>query len=310
MFADSAALQAARADAHEHNIQRALDAMREEGHMDPQYVPCARERFVSVHDQLLLCRVYLSKIAGFIRVFKLDESATAISLFKRFYFTEAVFNYDIKVILVTCIFLAAKIESSYIPLTDFLAKVPAAQRPPVEVIRSHELVVADTVGFDFAAHQWKSQLHGLFLDMQAFLTTAYPSHDTRKLAFTSLVKVYSRSRELAQTAIHTDITFTHTSSQIAVGCFVLAAKQVAATNSPSLVEDVDKYISFRIDWADTDALAALRVKLQSVEECITAQLEFEEMSRDPNGVVQARAKEASTKIAACLNPLFLPQSKV
>ncbi|KAJ3142629.1 hypothetical protein HK100_012481, partial [Physocladia obscura] len=248
--------------------------------------------------------------------------ATSISLFKRFYLTQAVFNHDIKVVLITCIFLAAKIESSYIPLTDFLAKVPQFQRPDVDVIRDYELIVADAVGFDFMVRQVKWPLHGLFLDLQVstYFSTAYTSHDTRKQALNNLVKMYTRARELMQNALCSDLSLTHQSSQIALGCFVLASKELDATLATNksdsqpkqqfLRDDLDRYISYRINWVGTDTIAALQQKLSSVEDAIMGQIEFEKMAKDTKSIVSVRAKEVGAKLQGCLNPEYLPNSRV
>ncbi|KAI9337578.1 cyclin-like protein [Obelidium mucronatum] len=273
---------------------------------NPEYIKCSRDKFVSAQEQLLMCKVYETKVTGYVKVFKFDEAvhATSVALFKRFYLKQAVFNYDPKIILLTCIFLAAKIESSYIPLTDFLAKVPASQRPELDIVREMELIVADTVGFQFMVHQVRWPLHGLFLDLQTYFTTVYPALDARKQAFNNLAKIYGRARELSQIALCSDLQFTHWSSQIALGCFLLASQEL------DMRADLDRYISYRIDWIDTDTIASLHVKLEGVTNAIAAQQEFEKLAKDPKSVVGVKVKEVNAKLAGCLNPEYLAVSKL
>ncbi|KAJ3060644.1 hypothetical protein HDU98_003430 [Podochytrium sp. JEL0797] len=284
MFANAAALALARSEAHARNVEASLAAMEEERAENPAYSPCPRERIVTSQEQTLMCKVYETKVAAYVK-------ATSVAVYKRFYLKQAVFNYDPRIILLTCIFLAAKIEGSYIPLKDFLAKVPASARPEAEIVRDMELIVADTMGFEFKVHQVRWPLHGLFLDLQPYLTSNH-THESRKELFQTLAKLYSRARELAQIALCSDLQFTHWSSQVALGCFVLASKQLNL-----LTHELDRYISFRIHWIDTDTVAALKGKLEEVVEAIAAQQEFERLAKDATSVVSLKAKEANAKLA-------------
>ncbi|KAJ3249013.1 hypothetical protein HDU78_008399 [Chytriomyces hyalinus] len=307
-FADAQALMEMRVSKFNSNVARALEAMDEEMAADPSYVKPYETAFVSLQDQLLVCKVYETKISVYIKAFKLDEAvhATSVSLFKRFYLHQSIFNHDPRIILITCIFLAAKAENSYIPLSDFLLKVPQSSRPEKEAVWEKELIVADTVGFAFTVQHVHWPLHGLFLDLQTFYATKYPQLDQRKTALNSLARIYARARELSQIATCTDLQLTHWGSQIALGCFLLASTE-QGQNARS---DFEQYLSFRISWVDTDTLVGLHEKLGQVTDAIKAQKEFEEMAKDANSLVSLKRKEINSKLAGCLNPEFLPDSKL
>ncbi|ORY50475.1 cyclin-like protein [Rhizoclosmatium globosum] len=303
MFSDMASLSQARSDTHSANVDSAAKAMDEEFAEDPSFERCPREAFVTAQDQTLVCKVYETRIAAYVRAFKFDDSeavhATAVSLFKRFYLKQAIFNYDPKIILMTCIFLASKIENSYLELKDILAKVPASQRPSEEVIKETELVVADTIGFQFMVHQVKWPLHGLFLDLQTYFASIHQSQEPRKQAIQNLVLIYNRACELAKIAISSDLQFTHYPSQIALGSFLMASTELDLLKS-----ELNQYISYRIDWVDVGTIAALHTKLEGVADAIKAQQEFEKLAKDTKSVVSQKAKEVAAKLTKCMNPEY------
>ncbi|KAI8615804.1 hypothetical protein BC830DRAFT_258049 [Chytriomyces sp. MP71] len=335
-YASAQELNAARVAFFNKNVSLALEAMQEEKDANPAYSPPPTTAFISPQDQLLVCRVYETRIAIYIKTFKLDESvhATAVSLFKRFYLRQALFNHDPRHILLASIFLAAKAENSYLPLADFLVKVPAASRPSQEAMWDKELVVADVCGFQFGAGagggggghvHWP--LHGLFLDLQLTpsktkqtyytnlhtplgakqtLEDARAGKEKLKQALTLLVALYTRAKELATLSICSDLSLTHWSSQIALGCFRLAATE----QGPEARAEMDRYISFRITWVDTDTLVGLHAKLDEVAEALVAQAEFEKMAKDGKSAVSVKAKEINARLQGCLNPEFLEDSKL
>ncbi|KAJ3096671.1 isocitrate dehydrogenase (NAD(+)) idh1 [Phlyctochytrium planicorne] len=209
-------------------------------------------QFVTSEEQQRFCLFYETRIVAYCRVYKFDQDgtvqATAITFFKRFYITNTVMDYDPKLILLTCLFLAAKVENSHMPLVDFLAKVPKAPAP--EVILELEFVVCKGLEFQFMVQSVKWPLHGLFLDMQAYLLSKHPNSNTPGLRqdLSRLADTYAKAMEISVATLHTDLCLTYWPSQIAMGCFLVAAEKVqtAGGSGGTFRDEVERYITFRL----------------------------------------------------------------
>ncbi|KAJ1565712.1 hypothetical protein HK405_011756 [Cladochytrium tenue] len=179
------------------------------------------------------------------------------------------------------------------PLSDFLAQVPKA--PPAETILSLEFVVSRGILFNYLIAHVRWPLHGLFLDLQTYLQTVYAGRvNTQQEAVKRLVETYAKGREYAALSLYTELTFTHAPSQIAMGCFRLAAQEHA------FVDEFDKYLSFRINWMPAEKLVDLHAKLGEVEAAVTARRGWTPPL--------AEGKRIDLKLQGCRNPEFLPDS--
>ncbi|KAJ3320719.1 hypothetical protein HDU76_000237 [Blyttiomyces sp. JEL0837] len=297
-------LKEKREEVNNDGIARAIKAMKEEKEallevgnasnvsLHPDQPAVLQESdFLTWEEQVLLCRIYESKIANYCKFFKFDDMvlSTSVAFFKRFYLLNTLMDYDPKVILLTCLFLAAKVENSYIPLADFLHKVPKA--PPAETILELEFVVSEGLRFEFMIPHLKWPLHGLFLDMQTYLSTVYPNKES---FLNRLVETYKRAREFTTLSLYTDLSFTHMPSQIAMGCMLMASKEC------SFHDDMRKYISFRITWVTAESMVDLHTALQEVEDAVKAQISWKAPIEE--------GKRIDLKLQSCRNPEFIAES--
>ncbi|KAI9358281.1 hypothetical protein DFJ73DRAFT_819374 [Zopfochytrium polystomum] len=306
-YASQADVDEQRRVVNEDGINRAIAAMEEEvaayaENPPPADAPAShavptvlsQEQFVTWEEQRLLCKIYETKIGNYCRFFKFDENvlSATVTFFKRFYLMNTVMDHDPKLILLTCLFLGAKVENSYIPLADFLAKVPKA--PAADTILNLEFVVSRGIKFHYLIHHVRWPLHGLFLDMQTYLQSVHTGRLELQASLTKLVDTYAKAREYAVTSFYTELTFTHTPSQIAMGCFRLAAQEAG------FVDEVDRYISFRINWIPAERLVGVKEKLLQVEEAVKAQHGWQPPL--------AEGKRIDQKLQGCMNPEYIPDS--
>ncbi|KAJ3212657.1 hypothetical protein HDU67_003685 [Dinochytrium kinnereticum] len=307
-------LKEKRVEVNAEGVRRVKDAMLEEAALEGKPPPTLDPSiFITWEEQQKMCLFYETKIVSYCKFFKFDTDgtvqATAITFFKRFYLANTIMDYDPKLILLTCLFLAAKVENSHMPLTDFLAKVPKA--PPPEVILELEFVLCRGLEFQFMVQPLKWALHGLFLDMQAYLLLKHTNPKSPELRddLTNLATTYSTSLTLSQTSLHTDLPLTHYPSQIALGCLLLASK------SHQFRDEVERYVSFRLagevansgpggfvaEEGSGDGLVELKIMLGEVEEAVL---------RGGEAAVAAvadkeEARRIDVKLQGCRNPEFL-----
>ena len=122
--------------------------------------------YLSVGDELLLLRFYLSQASTIIRTgFGLPEvvESTAMSYLKRFYLKNSVMEWHPRIIMPTCIYLAAKTTNYPVLMEHFIPKF--AKLDPQEVIDT-EFVVSQSLSFQFWIRTPEKPLRGWLLDLQ------------------------------------------------------------------------------------------------------------------------------------------------
>ncbi|KAI9004097.1 cyclin-like protein [Gaertneriomyces semiglobifer] len=283
-------LQNLREKVNREGVERAKQAFKEEWELNPQDGPPPEVECLTWEEQLKYCRFYEGKLVDYCNFFKFDRTvqATALAYFKRFYLLQTVMDYDPKLYLMTCIFLSTKTENSHMSLDNFLSKIPKS--PSREKMLELEFTLSTGIRFEYMVHHPFWPLHGFFLDMQTYIQTSYPrtAHDH---LFNRLQKSCERAEHFAKQATLSDLVFTHMPSQIALGCFMVAAKE------SDFVSDLEKYLVSRFH-AEPEKLAQLRIKLDE----IATELETDRT------VDKATASQIAQKLRKCQNPAFDPDS--
>ncbi|KAJ3191772.1 hypothetical protein HK101_007426 [Irineochytrium annulatum] len=296
-------LQEKREEVNADGVARVKAAMREECELAGKDPPALEDAsFINAEEQLTLCKFYETKISDYCRVFKFDTDgtvqSTAITFFKRFYLANTIMDYDPKLILLTCLFLAAKVENAHIPLADFLAKVPKAPAP--QTILDLEFVLCRGLQFQFMVVNLKWPLHGLFLDMQAYLLAKHGQLKPQDLKedFAKLTETYLTSQKLAILSLHSDLSLTHYPSQVAMACLLLAS------NGTNFRAEVERYVTFRLEepLGEPERVVELKVLMEEVVKSIEIVRGWQP--------VKSEAKRIDDKLAGCRNPEFVVDSGV
>nr|GAT47863.1 predicted protein [Mycena chlorophos] len=176
--------------------------------------------FLNPDEELLLVRLYASKIAqlcGFFR-FPEDVEATAVSYLKRFYLKNTVMDWHPKNVMLTALFLAAKTTNNPISLEAYTSNIP--KTTPSDVL-DLEFLVAQSLGFEFAIWHAHRALWGIWLDLQSLPNTPADRAATEGEKYDAALK-YVRSSRLS------DAELIYTPSQIALASLSLAAPDLAS----------------------------------------------------------------------------------
>ncbi|GFZ50968.1 hypothetical protein JCM24511_08726 [Saitozyma sp. JCM 24511] len=180
--------------------------------------PPPASTYLSVTDELLLLHFYISQASKICRGgFGLPEvvESTAISYLKRFYLKNSVMEWHPKVIMPTCLFLAAKTTNYPVPIDVFVQKIAKLQ--PSDVLDT-EFLVAQSLAFEFWVRGAEKALRGWGLEFQEQPTL---NLDLLQQSLPAASAHLSASRG-------TDAEFLYSPSQIALACWYRA--------SPGLVE--------------------------------------------------------------------------
>ncbi|KAI9504268.1 hypothetical protein GGI25_002505 [Coemansia spiralis] len=290
-----------RAANNERGIERVLRGLREEAHVDDDHsmletrVSEATNNLLTPAEELELIDYYLQMIKvyaqsyrknGLLKPEALDNvKATAINFMKRFYLHNVVFDYPPKSIMLTCFYLATKVENAFMKIDDFVRPLQAAEtkrgskvQTKNEDILELEFVVIQSLQFELAVHHPYRAAYGLYLEMQAYINDAALLKD-----------VFDRSHHYIDLSLFTDLVFLYQPPQIALGAFKLAAREKDL--------DIDTYLTQRFD---ARLLEMLFTVLDDIQDTVSA---FKNTS-------QKDAQVIDRKLILCRNPEKNPSSKL
>ncbi|KAJ6627126.1 cyclin-like protein [Mycena sp. CBHHK59/15] len=164
--------------------------------------------FLTPEEELLLVRLYVSKITQLCGFFRFPEEveATAVSYLKRFYLKNTVMDWHPKNVMLTALFLATKTTNNPISLEAYTDNIPKTS--PSDVL-DLEFLVAQSLGFEFAAWHAHRALWGIWLDLQCI-----PEAPPARAAAQS--DIYDAALRHVRTSRLSDAELIYTPSQIAL----------------------------------------------------------------------------------------------
>ncbi|XP_045131721.1 cyclin-H-like [Portunus trituberculatus] len=146
------------------------------------------QHFLTAEEEHLMVRSYEHSLRDFCKKFRdprdgrirmlPSATTTAQHYFKRFYIYNSVMDYHPKEILVTCVYLACKIEEFYVTINDFVHNVRGDKKKAIEIILNNELQLTQELQFNLIIHQPFRPVEGLLIDIK----TRFPQlHDPERL---------------------------------------------------------------------------------------------------------------------------------
>ncbi|KAI9460891.1 cyclin-like protein [Lactarius psammicola] len=175
--------------------------------------------FLGAHEELLLVKLYITKISQLCGHFRFPEEveATGITYLKRFYLKNTVMDWHPKNVMLTALFLATKTTNHPISLESYTSNIPRTR--PSDVL-DLEFLVAQSLAFEFAVWHAHRALWGLWLDIQELPQA--PPHE-------ELERIYDTALQHIRTSRLTDVELIYPPSQIALACLSLAHPEIAAS---------------------------------------------------------------------------------
>lgn len=162
--------------------------------------------YVSVEEEFLIVTYYARKCRDLANFFHLPSQArsTAIMYLYKFYLTNSAMCYDPQRIMYTCLFLAAKVENSFIGIASFSKAIP---RTTPDSILQYEYLIVQSMRFSLRCHHPYQSLYGFYLDIQSL----FPKLDLKRLGDSC-----DKARETVGESLFTDAVFLYTPPQIAL----------------------------------------------------------------------------------------------
>lgn len=212
--------------------------------------------FLSAEEELLLVKLYISKIPQLCHMFRFPETveATAISFLKRFYLKNTVMDWHPKNVMLTALFLATKTTNNPISLEYYVSVIP--RTAPSDVL-DLEFLVSQSLNFEFSVWHAYTAFWGLWLDLQSMPDSPESPEQA----------IYIAAVEQINSSRLTDAEFIYTPAQIALACLSLVSRHYASRwcryklqdQEASLMEDiVERIQALIIDHGHVPPVEAVR----------------------------------------------------
>ncbi|KAJ2595708.1 hypothetical protein EV177_008081 [Coemansia sp. RSA 1804] len=296
-----ASLEKLRDANNKRGTDRVLRGLKEEANVSDNqstletHISEVTNNLLTPGEELQLIDYYLQMIKVYAQIYRKngllkpdaldDVKATAINFMKRFYLHNVVFDYPPKSIMLTCFYLATKVENAFMKIDDFVRPLQAAETKRGSKVQTRgedilglEFVVIQSLQFELAAHHPYRAAYGLYLDMQAFITDSALLKD-----------VFDRTHHYIDLSLFTDLVFLFQPAQIAMGAFKLAAREKDL--------DIDSYLTQRFEARSLELLYSV---LDDIQDTVGA---FKNTS-------QKDAQAIDRKLILCRNPEKNPNSKL
>eukprot|EP00850_Spirogloea_muscicola_P007290 SM000036S13334 [mRNA] locus=s36:602546:605711:- [translate_table: standard] len=139
---------------------------------------------LTVEEEVLILRYYEHKIQQVCGAFNFPNKiqATAIMYLKRFYLRWSTMEHDPKHIMLTCVYLACKVEEFHVSAEEFGKGI---QQDP-QVVLKNELTVLQGLCFELIIYAPYRSLEGLLLDHEASTTGLELTLSAEKLQASTL----------------------------------------------------------------------------------------------------------------------------
>ncbi|KAK3095486.1 hypothetical protein FSP39_015256 [Pinctada imbricata] len=130
---------------------------------------------------------------------------TALCYFKRFYINNSAMDYHPKDIMLTCVYLACKVEEFNVSIGQFVGNLKGDREVYANTILSFELLLMDKLHYHLTVHNPYRPLEGFFIDIK-----------TRSTAVENVERYRKGADEFLDKTLSTDACLIFAPSQVAL----------------------------------------------------------------------------------------------
>ncbi|XP_033624941.1 cyclin-H-like [Asterias rubens] len=242
--------------------------------------------FLSANEEYILCRHYEHLLRDFCRRFEPpmppSVKGSSCAYFKRFYLRNTVMDYHPKFIMLTCVYLACKIEEFNVSITQFCGNLSADQERAAELILGHELLVMQQLDFHLTIHNLFRPLEGFLIDIK----TRFPSLESPE-------QLRKSAEEFLHRSLASNVSLLYSPSQISLAALVTSAGRQKV--------NIDKYVTdFLLSSGKKEDLKELVMSIKKIRYLV---------SNIPPLDIEV-VKSLEKKLDQCLNQELNPDSAI
>ncbi|XP_041356369.1 cyclin-H-like isoform X3 [Gigantopelta aegis] len=129
-----------------------------------------RHHFLTSSEELSLCRYFEFIIKEFCAKFQPPMPkcvlGTSLIFFKRFYLNNSMMDYHPRDMMLTCVYLACKVEEFYVPIGQFVGNLKSNREKFADVILGFELLLMQKLHYHLTIHNPFRPMEGLLIDLK------------------------------------------------------------------------------------------------------------------------------------------------
>lgn len=178
---------------------------------DKKYLTFSEEKIIGRHFEHVLrefCNVFQPPMPKYVM-------GTALCYFKRFYVKHSVMDYHPKDIMLTCVYLASKVEEFNVSITQFVGNLKGDREKFTNTILSFELLLMKKLHYHLTVHNPYRPLEGLFIDIKT---------RNKSLESSRVEKLRKGADEFLEKSLATNVSLIFAPSQIALAAILSSAE--------------------------------------------------------------------------------------
>ncbi|KAL5019853.1 hypothetical protein ScPMuIL_002745 [Solemya velum] len=242
--------------------------------------------FFTVPEERVLCRHFEFLLKEFCSRFQPPMPkyvlGTSLCYFKRFYVHTSVMDYHPKEIMLTCVYMACKVEEFNVSIGQFVGNLKGDREKFANIVLGFELLLMDKLHYHLTVHNPFRPLEGLFIDIK---TRCKKAEDIEKLR--------KDAEAFIEKSLASDACLVFAPSQIALAA-ILSVTSREGINLDSYVTDV------LLEGASEENLKNTIYQIKRIKYMVKAQ---EPIARD-------QIQRLQRKLQACRNQDNNPESDV
>ncbi|KAH9387659.1 hypothetical protein TYRP_008851 [Tyrophagus putrescentiae] len=275
IFADEEELSLRRVKANESFISECEDKLQANNDNIP---------YLKVDEEANLVNFYLSILIDFCCKFKppmpKNVISTSVHYFKRFYLNNSAMEHHPKHIMVTCVFLATKIEEFNITMDQFVSNIRGDKSKAAEIVLNNEMLLLNRLNYELTISHPYRPVEGFLIDIKTRYTECTNPEHFRKHIDQFLDKSF-----------YTDACFLFSPNQLALFAIIYAAEKFN--------ENLDPYLRILFDKRP-DEIGFLKKAMQKIMEMMNSSQESQ--LREIAKPIEAKLDQCQLLTAKLLNP--------
>ncbi|KAK9884068.1 hypothetical protein WA026_005005 [Henosepilachna vigintioctopunctata] len=242
--------------------------------------------FLNAEEEKVMVKKYEQHLRDFCKRFQPPMPrcviGTSFHYFKRFYINNSVMNYHPKEIMVTCIYLACKVEEFNVSIMQFVSNIRGDREKASDIILNNELLLMEQLNFHLSIHNPYRPIEGLLIDIK----TRCSLNDPERLR--------PGTEHFVEKAFLTDAVLLYSPSQVALAAILHAASK--------LHENLDAYVTDTLFGAqEAGRLVELIEAVRSIRSMVKLM---------DNGSDKATQQMLEKKLDKCRNPENNPDTEI
>ncbi|XP_075224490.1 cyclin H isoform X2 [Lycorma delicatula] len=241
--------------------------------------------FLTAAEERVLVRHYELQLRDFCHRFSPAMPraviGTSFHFFKRFYLSNSVMDYHPKEILVTCVYLACKVEEFNVSISQFVSNIKGDREKASDIILNNELLLMQHLNYNLTVHNPYRPVEGLLIDIKTRSNLAYPE------------RLRPGIDELLEKLFLTDACLLYAPSQLALAAVLHAASKIQ--------ENLDAYV--------TETLLGPNAR-QRLVDLIEAVRKIRSMVKSVEGPARETIRLIEKKLERCRNQANNPDSQI